>query len=624
MRALLRLFLIAAITLSSLFGLAAAAPIHAQSDSPKVPTWLDTSPVARFRTQADWLVDMGLLSKEDAYGPFKTKEYSEGDTERFTALDFLARGPARKLTATLELVTEHAYWWFEEGAEVDKDKLIEAGKRFENDIYPLDTKLYGNEWSPGIDGDPHIFILHQKKIGGYAVGVFSLRDECPAELCRDSNQREMIYIGLDYGPVGSTQQLSVISHEFQHLIQFNVDGDEQRWMDEGLAQLAEHLNGFNPREISGGAVRGYLAKPNFQINGWPASPADNPSTNYGVSYLFCLYLYQRFGTPFIQALARSKQKGLASVEHTLADLKLGTTLDQVFVDWTLANYLNSPYVGDGRYYYQSFKLPIKPSADTLAPNDTRRVNLQNYGTQYYLIKNAGEYTLSFRGERSAKLGPSQAASGDYMWWSYNESRGAARLEREIDLSNAKEARLEYKLWMDVSTEGDDYGHIMVSDDNGEKWDILRGRYTKRCSTTRTTCYEGKTSGWVDEAVDLTPYLGKNVRIRFEYLTQAGDLTPGIFLDDIQVKTIDFKDDVETLDAGWTAQGFMRVPATVPWHWAVNVIDRSDPATITPMTIPETNSATLKVKVGKNGAVVVVDGMAPFIFGSANFSLSARQ
>ncbi len=623
MPAVLRLFLVAAITVASLFGLAASAtPTRAQTETP-IPNWMDVTPVARFRTQADWLVDMGLLSQKDAFGPFTTKEYAEGDTEKFTALDFLSRGPARKLTATLELVTEHAYWWFEDGAEVDRDKLVEAGKRFEEDIYPLNTRLYGNEWSPGIDGDPHIFILHQKKIGGYAVGVFSLRDECPAELCRDSNQRELIYIGLDYGPVGSTQHLSVISHEFQHLIQFNNDGDEQRWLDEGLAQLAEHLNGFNPREISGGAVRGYLAKPNFQVNGWPASAADNPATNYGVSYLFCLYLYQRFGTPFIQALARSKQKGLASIEHTLAELKLKTTLNEVFTDWTIANYLNTPYAGDGRFYYQSFKLPIKPASDELAPNDTRRVNLQNYGVQYYLIRDPGEYTLSFRGERSGKLGPTQTGSGDWMWWSFNETRGAARLERALDLSDVKEARLEYKTWFDISTEGDDLAHVMASGDDGATWNILRGRFTKRCET-RSNCYQGKSSGWVDEQVDLTPYVGKKIRIRFEYLTQAGDLTPGMFIDDIQVKSVDFMDDVEKLDSGWEAQGFMRVPATVPWNWAVTVVDRAEPVTISKMTIPETNSATMKVKVGKSGAVVVVDGMAPFIYGSANFSLSARQ
>lgn len=623
--------LIAAVLMSSL----ALASVRTRADEGDVADleslpsaapaigWPDVTPVARYRNQADWMVDMGQLSEEEAYGPFPTHPYEQGDTEEFYALDFLSnRKDARVLTATLKLVTEHAYWWFEKGTTVDQDKLEAAGKRFENDIYPLNTRLYGHEWLPGIDGDPRLFILHQKKIGGYAVGVFSLRDECPADLCPDSNQRELLYIGLDFAPVGSAQQLSVISHEFQHLIQYNNDGNEQRWLNEGLSQLAEHLNGFNPRDIGGNAVRGYLADANFQVNSWPASAAKDPSINYGVSYLFCLYLYQRFGTPFIQALARNKQKGLASIDSTLRELKLGQTLDQVFTDWVLANAIQSPYAGDGRYNYQSYKLAIKPASDVLEVDATQRIDLKNYGAKYFVLPDAGDYTLTFRGARSGKIGPPDAASGDLMWWGYNESRGAARLEREFDLTGVTAASLNYKLWYDIAVD-DDVAEVFVSTDDGKTWKVMSGKFTKRCNWSRA-CYEGKSQGWQDERLELKGYAGKKIRIRFEYLTQAGDLRSGFFIDDIRLDAINFSDDAETADGGWQAQGFLRVPANLPWHWAVNVIDRTDPLKIQPMTLDERNGGSLSVTVGKNGALVAVNGMAPFIFGSAAFSLTTRQ
>src|SRR5258706_507924 len=85
---------------------------------------------------------------------------------------------------------------------------------------------------------------------------------------------------ISNGPANSPQQLTVIAHEFQHLIQYNNDGNEQRWLDEGLAQLAEHLNGFNPHEIASSNLLTFLHYPNFQLNSWPIRLDQDPGVNY--------------------------------------------------------------------------------------------------------------------------------------------------------------------------------------------------------------------------------------------------------------------------------------------------------------------------------------------------------
>jgi hypothetical protein len=583
--------------------------------------WMDLNPVARFRNQADWLVDMGLLSLKDAYGPFKTKFYKKGDVETFNALDFLSRSPIpRRMPANLLYVGKYAYWWFEEGAEVDPEALEIAATRFDDEIYPLNERIFGKEWTPGIDGDERIFLMHQKKLGSYAAGVFSLRDECPRQVCPSSNQREIIYIGLDFSPVNSTQHISVVSHELQHLMQFNNDGNEQRWLDEGLAQLAEHLNGFNPREIGGNGSRAYFNNPNVQLNSWPADPAEDPTSYYGASYLFTTYLYQRFGTPFIQQLARSPHKGLASVEQVLTSQNIGITVDQVFHEWAISNYINTPYAGDGRYYYQSLKLPTRPTAKVMQEGASQRVNLKTYAAQYFLLPDAGEYTLTFRGERAVKFMPSPPPSGDLAWWAFNEPRGAARLERNVDLRKVSEAQLEFRTWFDIQ-EDYDLAHVMASGDGGKTWNILRGTQTRSCGR-RLPCYEGGSAEWLDEQIDLQNYIGKQIKLRFEYLTQAGDTGLGWFVDDIRISGVDFSDDVETVTDGWTAQGFLRVGETIPQGWQVTVIDRGDPMTVTPLTVTN-GSGSLKVKVGESGALIVVTGTAPFVQDSATFTLSAR-
>jgi immune inhibitor A len=592
-----------------------------------VISWADLTPPAHYRHRGDWLVDVGWSKPEDVYGPFPSKAYQQGDSESFYALDFEQSGPPRRLTANLLLVTEHAYWWFEEGADVDQAKLEVAAEHFEKEIYPLDGSLFGSVWNPGIDGDPRIFILHQKQIGGYAVGVFSPRDECPRRICPTSNQHEMIYLGLNYAPVGSQQELSVIAHEFQHLIQYNNDGNEERWLDEGLAQLAEHLNGFNPRYIASSNLREFLRSPNFQLNSWPLRLDIDPSVNYAVGYIWSLYLYQRFGTDFVKHLARSPYKGLASVEESLRSMNTGQTLDQVFTDWTVTNYVNSPYVDDGRYYYQSLKLPQRAdpiNGEDLSATKTYEGQVHEYGADYLQLQKAGTYTLTFEGDQTVKLTDAQPTSGQWMWWSFNSERGDARLERTFDLTKAENPELTFNAWWDMGR-FESWAHVLVSSDGGKKWEVRSGTDTQECRVAdRLPCYNGSSDGWQQETVDLSPYAGKTVKVRFDYITDQPGGASGMFIDDIQIPAIGYSDDVESGDGGWTRQGFVRVTSDLPQHWGVNVITRGSSPKVIPLNLDTQNSGRLKFTAPTEGAVVVIAAMAPFVETTSNYSITARS
>jgi len=605
--------------------LASNMPFVKADDNPsRLVSWAGVTPVARYRNHGDWLVDVGRAKPADIYGPFSSKAYQEGDTEQFFALDFERTTFPRRINATLRLVTDHAYWWFEEGTDADQADIDAAGHQFETEVYPLDHMLFGEEWNPGIDNDPRIFILHQKKIGGYAVGVFSPKDECPRRVCPSSNQREMIYIGLDYAPPQSAQHMTVIAHEFQHLIQYNSDGNEERWLDEGLAQLAEHLNGFNPRNIANSNLRDFLHEPNFQLDSWPIRADQDPGVNYAASYIFCVYLYQRFGTAFIQHLARSPYKGLASVDETLRAMNTGTTLDEVFADWAVTNYVNSPYVDDGRFYYQSLKLPQRADSTELRPGATKNGSLHEYGAEYLQVRGAGTYTLSFTGDTTVPLTNTAPASGDWMWWSFNAERGAARLEREVDLTNADNPEMTFNARWDLPN---DYGwaQILVSADGGKKWDIVRATDTRSCRfVDSAACYTGSSKGWKEQTVDLNAYAGKKIGIRFEYINEGVRQGDGFFIDDISIPAGNFTDDAETDVAGWKRQGFMRITKDVPQHWSVNVITRSTPPKVLPVKLDANNAGKLKFTAPDDGAIVVVSAMAPFVESKSDYTVSVRK
>lgn len=594
--------------------------------STKTVSWDDVTPTAKYRNFGDWLVGMGQATPEEIYGPFKGKQYQEGDTERFYALDFdVSTGRGKQIRAELRKVTEHAYWWFEVGTDTDPAELDAAAQRFEQDIYPLDRAVYGDVWTPGIDGDPHIFLLHQKKIGGFAVGVFSPWDECPRRLCQGSNQHEMLYIGLDAGPVNSVQNLTTIAHELQHLIQYNTSGNKQRWMDEGLAQLAEHLNGFDPREIRLSDLRKYLRATNFQLDSWPETFQDDPSINYAVSYMFFVYLYQRFGTAFITHMSGSQQRGLAAVEEALKAMNTGTTLDEVFADWAVANYVNNPYVGDGRYYYQSLKLPEKVGAGDFSPAGSTAGNLHEYGASYYQVKGDTSYTLSFKGDLTVPLTKTKPTSGSWMWWGYNETLGIARLEREFDLTDVTDPQLTYQAYWRIPTD-QTWADVVVSTDDGATWKMLDATNTQSCSVANGgPCYTNSQSdGWQEETVDLSEFAGQKIHLRFEYVTSGDRLGDGFFIDDITLDAINYKDDAESADGGWAQQGFIRLQRTVPQYWAVTVISRDTLPQVIPVALDAKNIGKLTFTTPKDGAVVVVAAMAPFVQAQAKFTLSIKK
>ena len=80
----------------------------------------------------------------------------------------------------------------------------------------------------------------------------------------------MFYISADSGNAkpNSTFYDGTLAHEFQHMIHWANDRNEDSWVNEGMSELASYLNGFDP----GGADAAYTQKPDTQLTTW-ATPA---------------------------------------------------------------------------------------------------------------------------------------------------------------------------------------------------------------------------------------------------------------------------------------------------------------------------------------------------------------
>ena len=145
-------------------------------------------------------------------------------------------------------------------------------------------------------------------------------------------------------------------------------------------------------------------------------------------------------------------------------------------------------------------------------------------------------------------------------------------------------------------------------------------YTDRFST-------GRSNDWVQESIDLTPYAGQVVQIRFEYVTDPILTFGGITFDNIAIPEIAFYDDAES-DNGWLAEGFVRATGYVPQRWHLMLITYENGApVVTPIELAEDNTATAEFSLSNDGGgrpYLIIAATAPMTLEPAHYQLELTQ
>ncbi|HUG01709.1 MAG TPA: hypothetical protein VML95_07590, partial [Longimicrobiales bacterium] len=124
-----------------------------------------------------------------------------GSVEEFWVHDFAAKRNVR-VEATLRRMTQNVKWWVQSNVNVDAEALGRSADVFQDEIYPTNRRLFGEEWSPGIDSDPRINILIAN-MPGSAAGYFSGVDSLPRWVHEFSAEREMIYMNSQAARLGT-------------------------------------------------------------------------------------------------------------------------------------------------------------------------------------------------------------------------------------------------------------------------------------------------------------------------------------------------------------------------------------------------------------------------------------
>jgi len=580
--------------------------------------------------------------------------YSVGDVRTFKVSN-LDDDLNFELDAELVYVTDHVYMWVEQGLSYDLQDIEEAADLFEEHTYPTNREFFGSEWTPGVDGDPHLSILHASNLGSTVAGYFSSADSYVRAVREDSNEAEMFYIHLDKGmQVGDPFYNGVLAHEFQHMIHWNNDRNEATWLNEGCSELAMELNNRTyPGRTSmydvGGSEYAYLDQPDTQLNTWPeVSQTGSAAAHYGASYLFMSYFLDRFGEDATKALVAHDANGLESVDLVLRDaLNLDLTHEDIFADWVVANWVDDTSIDDGQYGYDDIDVSGPATDVSYTRNSsypvTRRSTVAQYGVDYIEIDARQPLNLTFAGSTQTRLMATDAHSGKYLWWSNRADESAPRLSRVIDLTGAATAEMSFWAWYHIE-EGWDYAYVAVGtseagtipDDLADpaiSWHILEdaglGCTQADPNSANLGCgLTGSSDGWEQLSADLGDYVGQEIAIRFEYITDAAVNQAGLAIDDVVVMadgTAIVDDDVEEQDSAWVAEGFVRHANVLPQRWLLQLIEYGNGGEVTVTRLlsgGETSGEwTLPLGDTADSAVLVVSAAAPVTTESAPYEYS---
>ena len=515
----------------------------------------------------------GITQSVDRVVNAETPDYALESVQTFWVADD-ENNNYYQIRAVLRGKSEHLYMYVEEDLDLPQSGIDRTIREFEEVIYPTIRRHYGEELSPGVDNDPRITVLNARipGVGGY----YSSADEYPNVVNPFSNEREMFYINVDrreYGP-GTDFYLSTLCHEFQHMVHWNQNATQETWLNEGASMVASVLCGYSLGDIASW----YTENADVQLTSW----SDEPSTalpHYAAAYLFMEYFAQHYGGyENFKTLISLPVRGQDSIDTYLAREGYAVNFDDVFADWTAANLIDDELAADGAYYYD-VRLPrMRPHQVVRSETFNRDLTVRQFGAKYVTLRMPqGDYRAEFEGSRLVSLFPTTASSGTHVWWGNRSDMAATSLTRAVDLRDTEGPVLRFMTWYDIESDFD-YAFVAASTDGGETWSTLPGASTTTDNPNGNNLgngLTGKSGGeevarWIEEEVNLADYAGKQILLRFEYVTDDAFNSVGFLVDDISISGIGFSDDAET-DGDWEARGFFRTDGILPQYFIVQLV-----------------------------------------------------
>jgi len=509
-----------------------------------------------------------------------TTEHQVGRTDTFWLVN-LADPETYQSEFKLVHITPHAYWYVENGLDVSLSGIERSAAVFEQDIYPVVTGIFGSEWNPGIDNDPHLNILNAKLSG--VAGYYSSTDEYPTSIRPNSNQREIIYINALNVPPGGGNYNQVLAHELQHAIHWFADASEDTWVNEGLAELSSSI-----ALGSTFSIRQFLRAPPISLVNWPTTSVGGIA-NYGAASLFIHFLTEHYwSTQSLTTLLSQQHDGIAGIDAYLEEMGYEATFNDVFQEWAAANILD----GDGILGYEDLAVSAHISRRIRGFNESQS-DIPQYAVEYTELSPTSEpFTLTFQGPTITLLLPVDVGPTG-CWWGNSGDSIDSTLTRRIHLPEGSSATLDYEVWFQIEEDWD-YVYIEVSIDGGLTWQIIETPLSSPENPIGNGFgpgYTGDSDGWVRESIDLSFYAGKDIQIRLQYVTDDAANAAGICFRGLSLLVAG----IESGDTDWETNGFVFTDNQVRQRFQVQLITTGNNPQVRQVVLDSENMAEINVQ-----------------------------
>ncbi|MGH2352328.1 MAG: hypothetical protein ACRDI2_02645 [Chloroflexota bacterium] len=557
------------------------------------------------------------------------REETVGKSRPFWVLD----EPNRRffqVQATLRHASPHLLFYVQEGAQVSAEALAASAAVFEEQTYPMLRRYFGD-----LPEESRITVFNGRVpgVGGY----FSASDLYPRAVNPFSNERVMVFMSLDATRPGTPAYDAVLAHEAQHFVHWVVKPQQDSWVNEGASELAMAVAGYDQSS----AARSFLNNPGIQLNAWAQRPSES-LPHYGGGYLMLEYFAQRLGGyEHVKDLIASPGSSVHTFDSYFAQRRSRMRFDDLFRDFVIANLINDRTVADGRFGYENLSGRVRVQETHAGLPAASSGFVRPYGTRYIEFQpdnQGGDLELTFSGARETRLFAGPPHSGRAQWWGNAADEIESTLTREFDLTEVQHATLTFAAWFDIERDYD-YAGVAVSTDAGCSWQTISGGYTTDSNPTGQNLghgFTGRSGGgetpiWIDETMDLTPFVGQQILLRVFYVTDQSYHGSGFAVDDVSIPEIGFADDAET-DRGWEARGFLRAVNATALDWAVQVVAFTDhgpqimqvPLTADGATGAVQGTVTVR-RFGQNvhRVVAAVSPLVPVTLEAAEFRLDAQ-
>ncbi|WP_454777628.1 hypothetical protein [Georgenia muralis] len=376
----------------------------------------------------------------------------------------------------------------------------------------------------------------------------------------------------------------VVAHELEHMLMNYSDAGELSWVDEGLADMAAFLNGY---DMTGSHLTyQQVFHRETSLTRWGGG-----LENYGASFSYFLYLWEQAGGNgdgslepdlgyddtagdlLIKLIFAEQADGMVGVQNAIDAYNAETgddlaSAEELFKDWAVAMKLDDE--GSSRWDLENFDLGADSGGWTIdlandvfwddrgsyrgAQPDAKWDRLKNrpgttalpFGVSYETFRNPGpQVSLEFDGEATTTI---EDHSGDGQhWWAGYESQTDHVLGLDAEITGGE--TVTFWNWHFIE-EGWDYGFVeaLVGGDWVTLEVTLAGSDPEVVVSTDEDPHGNNTEGngitgtsggvyFVDEPAyvqyEVTVPDGAT-DVQFRYSTDAAYLDTGWFIDEIAV------------------------------------------------------------------------------------------